>query len=802
MKPSVRRVFSLLLCIAMTLSLFSGVLVPPAGATAADDQESSLLGELSASYESRGSADEVATVYGDLGGTSYGLYMFASNAGTPRRFFEWLLASDNVIYQSFGGKLYDAYYTGVPGFGPLFNAAWKECAEDNLEAFAQAQRDYAYEAFYLSALSALRDKSRCPSFDMNNYSIALRNVLWSRAIQHGSTSAANIFVRAFASLGGFANQPESELIRAVYAESGSVVSQSDVDFTLDYTMSGTTAEKYGIDGKALRYYSGNSSDIQVGVYIRLWVNEPAQAQAMLAQYGYTDAPLQEGLYTVSLPANNKLFISPDLSLGSAEQLRLTYYASGYYTVSTESDTRRLTCGSGSAVSWSAPAASDRQFWELVRYNSGFALKNRATGRYLTVTSPSAGGAVQSGEEMFQWQFTPGNAGWTLSGANYPSLTNKLVEGSSGYYLRGTLHSTHTIKTVKSQIFPAGSSSALHTASASPDSTYYDLSRLDNATPFSALKAGNYVFSITAADSAGNHYELTSPFVVQAQETISVTYTLAPNGGTCSPTSLTYEPGQSLSGLPTPSRSGYAFAGWFDEDGRQVSAASTAYAEDTTLTAHWNKLYTYTFYDYDGKTVLASGSLTKGEAILAPADPQRAASATTYYTFTGWSGYSAGMTMGESNCSFTAQYQSHAIPAVTEMTATGSYRLSGGYLRKISAGTTAAQLLASLSPAQYITVQDQNGKAVTGKVATGMTVSLTVNGSLIQQVSVVVTGDVNGDGLTDITDMAQINAHLLKRTTLTGARAQAADLNGDGVIDVTDFAQILAVTLGRRTISPQ
>lgn len=788
------------LCAVIVLSLLLDGLILRAAATAADDQEASLLGELSASYESRGSADEVATVYGDLGGTSYGLYMFASNAGTPKRFFEWLQKSDNLVYRSFGDKLYNAYYTGNPGCGPLFSAAWKACAKDNYDAFAQSQRDYAYEAFYCSALNALKDAARCPAFDMANYSIALRNVLWSRAIQHGSTSAANIFARAFNKLGGFVNQPESELIRAVYAESGDVVSQSDVNFALDYTMSGTTAEKYGIAGKALRYYSGNSSDIQVGVYVRLWVNEPAQAQAMLAQYGYTDAPLGEGLYTLSSPDNEKLFIGSSLALDTAAmQLRLTYYASGYYTVSNEAGTLRLTAANGT-VAMTAPTAGNEQFWALERYNSGFALKNRATGRYLTLSSSAAGGRLTVGESMRQWQFTPGNAGWTLTGANYPSAANRLVEGSSGYYLRGTLHSTHTIKTVKSRILNS-SGSVLYTASKSPESTYFDLSALDDATPFSRLAAGNYIFSVTADDSSGSHYELTSPFTVQSAGSSRVTYTLDPSGGTCSPTTLTYEPGQTLSGLPMPTRSGYAFAGWFDANGNQVSAASTAYAQDTKLTAHWNRLYTYTFYNYDGRTVLASGALTKGETITAPKNPEREADSRFYYTFSGWSGYTAGMTMGEKDVTFTAQYQSHDMSSVTEMTATGSYRLSGGYLRKIAAGTTAAQITASLAPSAYITVKDQSGKTVSGKIATGMTVSLTVEGNTVQQVTTVVTGDVNGDGQITMADMLQIRAHLLHRSTMSGAYLQAADANGDGTASMADMLQVRAHLLGRSSVSP-
>ena len=61
-----------------------------------------------------------------------------------------------------------------------------------------------------------------------------------------------------------------------------------------------------------------------------------------------------------------------------------------------------------------------------------------------------------------------------------------------------------------------------------------------------------------------------------------------NGGDVSPGSLTVQSGGTYSGLPTPSRSGYDFAGWFDEGGRQVWDGLGIYTNgDHTLYAHWN-----------------------------------------------------------------------------------------------------------------------------------------------------------------------------------------------------------------------
>ena len=62
-------------------------------------------------------------------------------------------------------------------------------------------------------------------------------------------------------------------------------------------------------------------------------------------------------------------------------------------------------------------------------------------------------------------------------------------------------------------------------------------------------------------------------------------------------------------------------------------------------------------------------------------------------------------------------------------------------------------------------------------------------------------DVNGDGAISITDLVQINNHLLKKSTLTGAAASAADVNADGVISITDLVQVNNHLLKKSTITP-
>ena len=70
------------------------------------------LGDLSQYYETGNSANpgRISTVLGDPGGKSYGIYMFASKAGTPLSFIKWLQEfKEGSIYRDMGDTLYNAY---------------------------------------------------------------------------------------------------------------------------------------------------------------------------------------------------------------------------------------------------------------------------------------------------------------------------------------------------------------------------------------------------------------------------------------------------------------------------------------------------------------------------------------------------------------------------------------------------------------------------------------------------------------------------------------------------------------------
>lgn len=118
-----------------------------------------------------------------------------------------------------------------------------------------------------------------------------------------------------------------------------------------------------------------------------------------------------------------------------------------------------------------------------------------------------------------------------------------------------------------------------------------------------------VTSLTAADGA--------TITLYAQWKInSYTLTYDPNGGTVTPTSKTLTYGSQYGALPTPSRTGYTFTGWFTaaSGGSKVGTATTMGAGNTTIYAHWRANVLTVNYYPNGATKVDTSSVADGSAV--------------------------------------------------------------------------------------------------------------------------------------------------------------------------------------------
>ena len=176
---------------------------------AAAKAEEAELGQLSARFESGG--DGVAAVgYDRNGGTSYGKYQVSSRAGSLGDFLDFLDSAAPDLAQ----RLRAAGPGNTGSRKGAMPDAWRAIAREQPERFEDLQEAFVRQSHYEPAVEAI---ARRTSLSADTLSTAMREVIWSTAVQHGPAGAARIFDRADA-MSGNPTDPgyESRLISNVY----------------------------------------------------------------------------------------------------------------------------------------------------------------------------------------------------------------------------------------------------------------------------------------------------------------------------------------------------------------------------------------------------------------------------------------------------------------------------------------------------------------------------------------------------------------------------------------------------------
>lgn len=120
--------------------------------------------------------------------------------------------------------------------------------------------------------------------------------------------------------------------------------------------------------------------------------------------------------------------------------------------------------------------------------------------------------------------------------------------------------------------------------------------------------------------------------------------------------------------------------------------------------------------------------------------------------------------------------------------------------KLKPGTSAGTLLALISEKKYCVIKGNNLNIGSSSiVGTGMKVCIMDGATIKRSYSIIVTGDVNGDGKVNITDMIAVKSNILGKSYLTGLYKLAGDVSGDGKVNITDFIKIKAAILGKSQI---
>lgn len=168
------------------------------------------LGKLAARFES-GSEGVSAIGYDRVGGTSYGKYQIASRPGSMDSFLKFLDENDPDI----ASRLRAAGPANTGNTKGEMPTVWREIASENPERFEDLQEQFIQESHYQPALDAVRRAG----YNTREFSTAMKEVLFSTAVQHGAAGATRIFSQAAENVGlnpGSQKQQEKAIISEVY----------------------------------------------------------------------------------------------------------------------------------------------------------------------------------------------------------------------------------------------------------------------------------------------------------------------------------------------------------------------------------------------------------------------------------------------------------------------------------------------------------------------------------------------------------------------------------------------------------
>jgi hypothetical protein len=172
------------------------------------------LGELSANFESAKPAAS-AVGYDPTGGWSFGTFQIASKTGTMALFLNYLktaLPQASALLENAGGS------GGALQGTTAFKKAWQLLAADTKLGASFSQVQYGFiktQHFDVLASKVLKDTG----LNVAQRSVALQNVLWSVATQHGPKSSV---ISNALSGKDVSKMTDKQLIEAIYAERAAV----------------------------------------------------------------------------------------------------------------------------------------------------------------------------------------------------------------------------------------------------------------------------------------------------------------------------------------------------------------------------------------------------------------------------------------------------------------------------------------------------------------------------------------------------------------------------------------------------
>lgn len=322
--------------------------------------------------------------------------------------------------------------------------------------------------------------------------------------------------------------------------------------------------------------------------------------------------------------------------------RTGYTFLGWYTASS----------GGTKISTTTVVTKDITYYAQWSINS-YTLTFNPNGGTVTPTSKaleynSAYGTLPTPTRASDAQYTYTFAGWytAATGGTQVTAATKMAAKDTTVYAHWTSNTrsyTVSYQTTYGTLNRTSQSIAYNSKGSCT------LTMPDNTAEFTYTFVGWYTAANGGGTKVGSELTLETPaitgtvtyYAYVTRSTKSYTHTFNANGGgTVSPATITKAYNTALGTLPTVSRTGYTFVGWFDTSATSGGTQATTTTKVTgtkTWYARWSiNSYTFTF-DKNGGNTPSSTTITKEYNTAVGTLPicTRSADNTYTYAFAGW-----------------------------------------------------------------------------------------------------------------------------------------------------------------------
>lgn len=360
------------------------------------------------------------------------------------------------------------------------------------------------------------------------------------------------------------------------------------------------------------------------------------------------ATTTSGSWSVAIPANYRL----SLYAGSTSANPLSKYVSAKASPYTVRCTQKAELSNGT-TRYCGKFNGNDNYWFVLTSSMKVSDNSTSTpGTYYTIYFDYHGGSgsVSYGEFPVGAAFgtlpSATRSGYTFDGWYTAATGGQKVSATDKPASSGTLHA-HWTKVPTSSgnswtvTIPANYKLPLYASStaANPTTKYvraqskpYQIHCTQKVT-----RSNGQIRYYASFDGGKNNlwFIYTSRMSVTQNGSSTGSYTIrfSANGGSVSPSSKTVTAGSTYGTLPTPTRSGYTFDGWYTSasGGTEVTASGKP-TSSRTLYAHWKKVISYTirFNANGGSVSPSSKTITAGSTYGTLPIPTRSG-----YSFDGW-----------------------------------------------------------------------------------------------------------------------------------------------------------------------